>query len=310
MGVCVLGSINLDVVHRVERLPRPGETVLGLGIARFLGGKGANQAIAAARMGADARLIGAVGEDLDGQALVEQLALDGVEVSAVRRVAGTATGAAHICVAADGENMIVVTPGANAAVAPAMAAAAIRPDDRVFLGQLETPVAALRALYESAAARAGLKLLNAAPALPEGAALFALVDLLIVNETELAAYAGLDAAPIGADEVAAAARQLAAENGITVIVTLGAAGAMAVSAREVLIVPGRRASAVVDTTGAGDCFCGALAAALGSGLALGESLAAANAAACLSVGRSGAGPSMPRRAEVEALLRADARAGA
>ena len=310
MGVCVLGSINLDVVHRVERLPRPGETVLGLGIARFLGGKGANQAIAAARMGADARLIGAVGEDLDGQALVEQLALDGVEVSAVRRVAGTATGAAHICVAADGENMIVVTPGANAAMAPAMAAAAIRPDDRVFLGQLETPVAALRALYESAAARAGLKLLNAAPALPEGAALFALVDLLIVNETELAAYAGLDAAPIGADDVAAAARPLAAENGITVIVTLGAAGAMAVSAQEVLIVPGRRASAVVDTTGAGDCFCGALAAALGSGLALGESLAAANAAACLSVGRSGAGPSMPRRAEVEALLRADARAGA
>ena len=125
-----------------------------------------------------------------------------------------------------------------------------------------------------------------------------------------AAYAGLDAAPIGADDVAAAARPLAAENGITVIVTLGAAGAMAVSAREVLIVPGRRASAVVDTTGAGDCFCGALAAALGSGLALGESLAAANAAACLSVGRSGAGPSMPRRAEVEALLRADARAGA
>ena len=255
-------------------------------------------------MGAGSRLIGAVGEDTDGQALVSQLAIDGVDVASVRR-AGPDTGAAHICVSADGENMIVVTPGANAAVTPEMVRSAIRPGDRVFLSQLETPIEALRALYESGPARAGLKLLNAAPALADGAALFGLIDLLVVNETELAVYAGLKVPPVGADAVAAAGR-LAAEQGVAVIVTLGAAGAVMASAGEALIIPGRTAAAVVDTTGAGDCFCGALAAALSRRLAPGEALAMANAAACLSVGRAGAGPSMPRRAEVEAMLRADA----
>ena len=193
-----------------------------------------------------------MGEDEAGEELLARLAEGGVDVARVRRLAGTPTGQAYIFVSAAGENMIVVVGGANQRVGAADIAALDLSGRRVFLAQLETPVDAIEALFTSAAARGGMRILNAAPALAEGASLFPLADILVVNETELARYAG-------AGDVELAARRLISRAGQTVIVTLGADGAMAVDATERPYRAGRPAR-VVDTTGAGDCFCGVLAA--------------------------------------------------
>ncbi len=305
MGVCVLGSINLDIIQGVDRLPRPGETILSRSTRRLLGGKGANQAVCAARMGARARLLGAVGADPDGEDLLGQLASNGVDVSRVSRSRDASTGAAHIWVSSDGENMIVVSAGANAAVGPDTWPAAAWQGFGVYLAQLETPVAAVRGWFGSPVARAGVKILNAAPALAEAAPLFELVDIIVVNEVELAAYADLARPPDGPGEAEPAARGLLRREDQTAIVTLGAAGVLTVSREGAHWTKGRPVE-VVDTTGAGDCFCGALAASLSRGEALAGAIATANAAAALSVGRPGAAPSMPFRAEVETFLQSRA----
>ena len=294
MSVCVLGSINLDIVCQVGELPAPGETVAALGVARFAGGKGANQAAASARWGAATRLIGAVGRDGAGDELLARLAEAGVDIAAIARLPDQPTGAAYIFVSAAGENMIVVVGGANRAVAPADIAALDLAGCAVFLAQLETPVAAIIALFSTAAATAGVRILNAAPALAEGASLFPLTDILVVNETELARYAGPNR------QIARAARRLITRPGQSVIVTLGAAGALAVSAEALIEVAGRPAK-VVDTTGAGDCFCGVLAAALADGADLAQAMALANAAAALSTECPGAAVTATLRADVEAL---------
>ncbi len=294
MSVCVLGSINRDIVCQVAELPAPGETVAALGLQQFAGGKGANQAVASARWGAPTRLLGAVGHDEAGDALLTHLAEAGVDIAAVARLADQPTGQAYIFVSAAGENMIVVVGGANRAVAAADIEALGLVGHRIFLAQLETPVAAIAALFSTAAARAGARILNAAPALPEGAALFALTDILVVNETELARYAGQD------PDTVRAARRLITRPDQSVIVTLGAAGALAVSAEAPIEVSGRPAK-VVDTTGAGDCFCGILAAALSEGADLARAMALANAAASLSTERPGAAVAATLRTDVEAL---------
>lgn len=294
----VLGSINLDIVLSVETLPAPGETVSASGMDRFSGGKGANQAIAAARAGAKVGLFGAVGEDEAGAMLLTYLADSGIDVAGVVRLADTPTGQAYIGVSAKGENSIIVVPGANHAYAE-------RPGfldgHSVFLSQLEMPVAAIKALFEAAEGR-GLRVLNAAPAIDEGRNLFALTDILIVNETELAHYA--NAAEVSAhdgDALAAQARALMVRDGQTVVITLGAEGVLAVTADDVIRVEGCKAE-VVDTTGAGDCFCGTLCMALEEGQPIEDAIRFANAAAAIAVTRRGAGPSMPDRAEIEALL--------
>lgn len=301
MTVFVLGSINLDAVARVDDLPRPGETVAGLSLELFLGGKGANQAVAAARMGAPTRLMGAVGKDDSGLGLKAKLAGYGVQVADVMELEGVATGQAHVWVSASGENMIVVTSGANAQVTPQQVSATPLEGQRVLLSQLETPPTAIEALFRTGAGKGALRMLNAAPALPQGAALFPLTDILILNQTELATYAKLDREPVRLEEVSIAARKLMSRPDQTIIVTLGSAGVAAVRRDEAFLVEGKKVKAV-DTTGAGDCFCGALAAALAGNMDLREAVEMANAAAALSVQKAGAAPSMPSRREVEAFL--------
>ena len=301
MTVFVLGSINLDAVARVDDLPRPGETVAGTSLQLFLGGKGANQAVAAARMGAPTRLMGAVGGDDSGKSLKAKLAGYGVQVADVMELDGAPTGQAHVWVANNAENMIVVTAGANALVTPQHVAATPIEGQRVLLCQLETPPTAIEALFRTGAAKGALRVLNAAPALPQGAALFPLTDILILNQTELATYAKLDREPVRLEEVSIAARKLMSRPDQTIIVTLGSAGVAAVRRDEAFLIEGKKVKAV-DTVGAGDCFCGSLAAGLASGMDLREAVELANAAAALSVQKAGAAPSMPSRREVEAFL--------
>lgn len=301
MSVFVLGSINLDAVARVDDLPRPGETVAGLSLELFPGGKGANQAVAAARMGAPTRLMGAVGKDDSGPGLKTNLAGYGVQVADVLELSGIPTGQAHVWVASSGENMIVVTSGANAAITPQHVVATPLEGQRVLLSQLESPAQAIEALFRAGAAKGALRILNAAPALPQGAALFPLTDILILNQTELATYAKLDEEPVRLEEVSRASRKLMSRPDQIVIVTLGASGVACVRRDEAFLIEGRKVKAV-DTTGAGDCFCGALAACLSINMDLREAVEMANAAAALSVQKSGAAPSMPSRREVEAFL--------
>ncbi len=301
MTVFVLGSINLDAVARVDDLPRPGETVAGLSLELFLGGKGANQAVAAARMGAPTRLMGAVGGDDSGKSLKAKLAGYGVQVADVMELEGVPTGQAHVWVANSAENMIVVTAGANATVTPQQVMATPLEGQRVLLCQLETPANAIEALFRTGAAKGALRILNTAPALPQGAALFPLTDILILNQTELATYAKLDHEPVRLEQVSVAARKLMSRPDQTIIVTLGAAGVAAVRRDEAFLVEGKPVKAI-DTVGAGDCFCGALAAALAANMDLREAVEMANAAAALSVQKAGAAPSMPSRREVDAFL--------
>ena len=301
MSVCVLGSLNLDIVCRVAELPGPGETVIGRRVDRFTGGKGANQAIAAAAYGAKTAMIGTLGRDEAAERLLAHLAAVGVDAGGVVQLDGMTSGHGYIHVSDAGENMIVVISGANAALAEAHVSAERLAGHAVYLTQLETPFAVTARAFASPAAQGGITILNAAPAHPEGAALFPLMDILVVNETELAQFAGLARAPEALDDVAAAARRLLCRPGQTVVVTLGAAGAAAVTAEDAFQVAGLPAK-VVDTTGAGDCFCGVLAAALSEGADLAAAMRAANAAAGLSTETAGAAPSMPTRGAVEARL--------
>lgn len=299
MSVCVLGSINLDLVCRVAELPGPGETVTALDLARFAGGKGANQAAASARWGARTYMIGAVGADDAGEELVAHLTSAGVDVSGIARVSGAPTGQAYISVSAVGENMIVVVGGANRTVSAEQVRASAVDRHAVFLSQLETPLPAIEALFSGP--QKGLRILNAAPAVPEAKALFPLLDILIVNETELAQYAGASRELVALPEIADAARSLIGREGQRAIVTLGARGAVTVDAASVLEVSGR-AVQVVDTTGAGDCFCGVLAASLDEGFALPDAMHRANIAAAISTQTAGAAVIPKLRTEVDALL--------
>jgi ribokinase len=297
--VVVLGSANVDVLLGVAELPRPGETVLAARAARACGGKGANQAIAAARAGARTCLLGAVGADADGELLRATLREAGVALDALR-IAEAATGTAIVLVDDHGENSIVVVPGANAEAAALDAAELARVRDaRVLLGQLETPqprfVQAARA-----ARRQGVRvLLNAAPSgRPLDDDLWPLVDLLVVNEHEAAELGG------GAETAGAAAQRLL-ERVPCVVVTLGAAGVLVADCdglRASLAAP--EPARVVDTTGAGDAFCGVLAASLARGLELLPAVENASAAGSLAVEASGAEPSIPTADAIAARRRA------
>lgn len=304
MSVVVVGSVNRDVVARVPRIPGPGETLLATGLSRGGGGKGGNQAVAAARAGgADCAFVGAVGDDPDGVVLRDGLAADGVDVSGVA-VSELPSGTALISVADDGENAIVVAAGANAALTELdRTQQAIVAGAGVVACQLEIPVPLL---LDAARARSqGAPLvLNAAPS---GALMDPVVaadvlpetDVLIVNEHELRDIAGLE------DRDAAVAAL--AERVPALVVTLGADGCVVAAGddrREVSAFPAR----AVDTTGAGDTFCGVFAARLdgagrGAGIdVLAEAARAGAAAAALAVGRTGAQDSVPAAAEVDELL--------
>jgi ribokinase len=281
--VLVVGSINVDLVVTLARLPEPGETVTGGEFARHGGGKGANQAVAAARAGARVRFVGAVGDDDLGAAAVEALAEAGVETGAIARLDGTATGVALITVDAEGRNQIAVASGANARVDAAMVDAALAddplgPDDVVLLG-FEVPDEAVVAGARATAAAGARAILNPAPArdLPDGAR-----DGLLLTPN------GLEAAALtGETEPAAAARALARRTDAPVLVTVGADGALLVDGRDCIAIAAPEVE-VVDTTGAGDALNGTLAAALAEGRDLEAAARAAVEAASASVRRPGA----------------------
>jgi len=298
--VVVAGSINMDVVATAERHPRVGETVAGQSVVYFPGGKGANQAVSAAKLGATTVLIGRLGRDAFGEQLREFLAGQGIDLAAVKDSAGASTGTAIITLA-NADNTIVVIPGANAEVgADDVAQAALSPGDAA-VSQFEIPQATISAFFGRAKAAGAITILNPAPASTFDGGLFALVDVLVLNETELGFLAGIELgdAPTP-QQVKDAVRALRPRVDQTVCVTLGARGAIAVTAGEVRLVEGRAVKAV-DTTGAGDCFVGALAARLAEGATFRDALGYANAAASISVQRMGAAPSMPTAAEVEAV---------
>ena len=297
----VVGSLNADLVVPIERFPQPGETILGGEYARHPGGKGANQAVAAARAGGRVRMIGRVGDDAFGAWLREGLAADGIDTSGVASLDDAPTGAAFISVGPGAQNVIIVSPGANARLRPSDLDPADLAGAGVVLLQLEVPLdttLAAAALGRRAGARV---VLNLAPATHLSADDLLDVDVLVVNEHEAALLEGGDP-----DAVAAAPEATArALTALTpaVVITLGAAGAVwAERDRRAGHVPGFPVRAV-DTTAAGDAFVGALGAALDAGTDLREALRRANAAGALAVQAHGAQPSLPTAAAIDAFLR-------
>jgi len=294
--IVVVGSINLDLVARVARLPRPGETLAGTAFATSPGGKGANQALAARRAGAAVALVGAVGDDAFAPLALAELRSAGVDLARVRSVSG-ATGTALIQVDDAGENTIVVVAGANAAVtADMLAGLALTPATTVVM-QLEIPPATVRVVALKAAAAGARVVVNAAPAAPLEPALLDAVDVLIVNEHEaaiVAAHVGVAPAP------AAFAAAMAARFGQAVIVTLGAGGALAAAAGTTLRFAAPHVE-VVDSVGAGDALVGALAAALDRGAPLAEALKEGIAAGSLACTRRGAQAALPSRDDIARL---------
>lgn len=292
--IVVLGSANMDLVVRQPRFTAPGETILGTGFSTVPGGKGLNQAVAAARAGAEVAFLGAVGDDDFGRRLRAQLEADGVEASGLARV-DVPTGTAHIAVTDDGENAIVVVPGANHAhehLDDAMRAAISAAE--VLLLQLERPLPLVAEALAFARAHGVRTVLTPAPVAPLDPAVLGLVDLLVPNAGEARELSG------EADELAAA--HALAQGSTTVLVTRGSRGALLVepgaAPRE---FPARRVEAV-DTTGAGDTFTGVLVAWITAGASLDEAITAATVAAAIAVTRAGATSSMPSRDEILAAL--------
>ncbi|AUX20214.1 ribokinase [Sorangium cellulosum] len=275
MGLlAICGSITADLIGYGPRLPRPGESVLGRRFLTAPGGKGANQAVAAARMGARVRLVGARGDDAHGALCAAALAADGVDQSAVVVHRGVTTGVALICVDEAGENQILALPGANALVAPPSPCGA-----SVWLCQGEIPTEAVAGVLSAARADGALSICNPSPVNAIDPALVGQFDLAVVNELEHEALRG----------------RLPER----VVLTRGARGAVMLPSGEALPALPARA---VDTTGAGDALTGVLAAGLAAGMELGAALRRAIAAAGLSVEREGCQPSYPTRAEVERRL--------
>lgn len=279
VSLTVVGSINLDFVATAASLPAPGETVTGATLARHPGGKGANQALAARRLGAQVKLIGATGRDGMADEALGLLRRDGVDLWGVATRPELASGVALIAVAAGGENQIVVAPGANAAVLPGDLPNTIEGD---LILQLELPIETVAAAAERAT---GFVAVNLAPAAIVPQTLLDRADLLVVNETEAAFYG----------------ESLHQSPGL-VAVTLGGAGAKLFRDGMEVAAAVPPSVTVVDTTGAGDCFVGALTVALLEGQSPADALAFACTAGALAVTRPGAQPSLPTRAEVDAAL--------
>jgi len=277
--VVVAGSLNVDHTVRVERFPAPGETVTAADYTFGLGGKGFNQAVTAARMGVDVVMVGCVGADTDGDLLFQTLHAEGIDASYVRR-SELPTGRAHLTVDSSGQNSIVVVPGANAAAS--FPSAALENAD-VLLAQLECPLDTVTSALAAARAANIVTILNPAPARPLSESLLALVDYLVPNERE--------SEELGQVEFRG-----------TAIVTGGESGAL-------MLVPGQEGRRVppfsvpvVDTTGAGDAFCGCFAASVAQRLPIADALRRASAAGACAVTRAGAFASLPTRDEVDQLV--------
>lgn len=297
--IVVVGSFNMDLTAYMERLPRAGETVNGRLFVTGPGGKGSNQAVAAARLGAHVTFVGRVGQDAFAEAAIAMWKQEGIHTDYVIRDPDHATGVAPIWVDDRGENSIVVVLGANLAVSRAdvdKAADVIAQAD-VLVVQLEIEYDTVRYALQVAKQKGIRTILNPAPAGKVSAEMLALADFLTPNETELETLSG-----ISGNVVEPAARSLLTRPDQTVVVTMGVQGAYWVRQDGSQHIPAFNVNAV-DTTGAGDAFCGGFAVALGEGKALDEAIRFANATAGLSVTQAGTAPSMPDRAAVEALLK-------
>jgi ribokinase len=299
--IVVVGSSNTDMIIKMERIPRPGETIIGGEFFTAAGGKGANQAVGAARAGGSVTFIARVGKDQLGELAVVGFARDGINVNYIVRDPLVASGVALIFVGKDGENSIAVASGANEKLSPqdVLNARGAFSEAGAVVMQLETPIETIQTAAEIGAQACARVILNPAPAQPLPDALLRHVSILTPNETEAELLTGIKIASL---ETAAQAAKVLLKRGVqTVILTLGSQGAWVATREMGNHVPAFKVNAV-DTTAAGDIFNGALAVALVEGKALLEAVRFANAAAALSVTKHGAQPSAPRRKEIEALL--------
>jgi ribokinase len=294
--IVVIGSVNVDLVIRCPHLPVPGETVTGSDLQILHGGKGANQAVAAARLGAEVHFFGCVGDDGFGRSARAALESEGIDTSGLLTLPGVATGAAQIQVDPQGRNCIALAPGANARLTPGHLAAASAAIDgaSMVICQLESPLAAVAAAASLAQHMGVPLLLNPAPARELPAALLAQVHWLVPNEGEARLLAGPRAADAGGETLAQALRAAGPQG---VIVTLAERGVAVADAQGARHFPGH-AVAAMDSTGAGDTFVGAFAVGRARGLSADESIAFAQRAAAWSVQRPGAQAAMPRLAEL------------
>jgi ribokinase len=299
-GVFVLGSINQDFVLKVERRPNPGETVTNAELSTGSGGKGANQAAAAARLGASVTFLGRVGDDEFGAPLVQALGEKGIDTSLVKQVSGESTGAAFITVTPDGENAITVAPGANRSLTPEDADAASEAigDSRVLVAQMEIPVETVVRAVEIAVQRGIRALVNLAPTFEVPRELLEKLDPLVVNEHEAAFLLGGEVE--GVDGALSAASKLLSLGPQSAVVTIGEAGAVCASGESSRHLPTPKVD-VVDTTGAGDAFVGALAARLARDAPLEDAVAYAVRAGAAAVTKVGAQGALPTPDVVETL---------
>ncbi|MCZ6675683.1 MAG: ribokinase [Candidatus Poribacteria bacterium] len=298
--VAVVGSFNMDLVTQAERRPRKGETLIGEAFGTFIGGKGSNQAIAAARLGADVTMIGRLGTDAFGDTLMAAHTHERIHTEFVVRDAEAGTGVALIIIDAEGDNSIIIVPRANMrlSVADVERASEVIAAADVLLLQLEVPIEASQRAAEIAQFSGTKVILNPAPAqeLPER--LLAQVDILTPNEVETEWLSGVEVADLASAERAA---EVLLRKGLSaVVLTLGNRGALLVTPALKKLIPAYAVN-VVDTTAAGDAFCGALATALARGDKLEDAVAFANAAGALAVTVLGAAPSMPTAEQVEAF---------
>jgi ribokinase len=298
--ITVLGSINMDLIATVSRLPKPGETVTGSNFVTAPGGKGANQALAARRAGAEVAMAGACGEDEFAVPALTYLRYDGVSLDRVRS-ASTATGVALIFVGGDGENVIAIVPGANATVTADDAKAAVAAMSRndILMLQMEIPPAAIEAGLQAAKEKGVTTVVNIAPITPDARRLAQLATIVIANETEFELFAGRNGLSDEARE--AEMLRINKEHRQTIIVTLGADGVVAAREGKIVRAKGLEIEPV-DTVGAGDTFCGYLAAGLDHGLKFETALRRAAVAGSLACMKPGAQPSIPIVGDVEARM--------
>ncbi len=299
-NILVIGSLNADLVVRAPRFPAPGETISGNDLQTFPGGKGANQAVAAARLGANVAMIGRVGNDSFGSNLIQNLNQNHVDTSYVLRDETASTGTAIIVVDSNGQNSIVLSPGANGKVSPADVELASFSDAGLLLLQLEIPIETVLRSARRAKQNGLRVLLNPAPAHQLPDELIELSDFILPNETELSLLTQQTISDISSGETAACS--LVTREAQTVIVTLGANGALIVNKDIVKHIPSFKVN-VVDTTAAGDAFIGGFAVALSNNKSVEDAVQYACACGALAVTKFGAQPSLPTKEEVENFLK-------
>jgi ribokinase len=299
--ICVVGSANIDLTFRTARLPRPGESVCGHGFAQSFGGKGANQAVAAARLGGLVTMVGRVGCDGFGDAIRANFQQEGIDTTHLRTDPERPTGVAGIFVDDDACNCLVGAPGANLGMTPEdveAAADALR-GAAVVMAPLEVPAEAILAAFRFAKSAGVRRILNPSPAWEFPEELWRLTDVCVPNETEAETFTGRPIRDLA--DAATAGWELLRRGPAAVVVTLGSLGAMVVTAERAEHVPGVSVAAV-DTTGAGDAFVGGLAVFLAEGRPTRDAVAAANAVAALSVTKPGAQSGLPGRDQLERFL--------